>query len=114
MSIKFTSYGPVDVLSLSGKLMGGPEIIEIHSAIKATLEKKVNHIVIDLKDVKWMGSVGIGILICCLTTVRAAGGDLKLSGLSKKAESLLLMTNLDKVFEIYPKVDKAVNSFNIH
>ena len=114
MSIKFDSFGPVDVLSLSGKLMGGPEVVEIHNAIKATLDKKVNHIVIDLKDVRWMGSVGIGILICCLTTVRNAGGDLKLSGLSKKVMSLLLMTKLDKVFEIYPKADLAVNSFHLH
>lgn len=114
MSIKLASYGPVDVLSLSGKLMGGPEITEIHSAIKATLEKRVNHIVIDLKNVKWMGSIGIGILICCLTTVRHAGGDLKLSGLSKKAMSLLVMTKLDNVFEIFPRVDSAVKSFQVH
>ena len=114
MSIKFASYGPVDVLSLSGKLMGGPEIGELHSAIKATLDKKVNHIVLDLKDVKWMGSVGIGILICCLTTVRHAGGDLKLSGLSKKAKSLLVMTRLNNVFETFPRVDSAVESFQKH
>jgi anti-sigma B factor antagonist len=113
MPIKEKLLGQVDVLSIQGRLMGGPETTEIHTAIKSALEKKVNHFVIDLKDVEWMGSVGIGILICCLTTVRNAGGELKLSGLSEKMMRLLMITKLEHVFEIHPQADQAAYSFNL-
>jgi anti-sigma B factor antagonist len=114
MLIKQKLHGQVDVLSLNGKLVGGEETSEIHAAIKSALGKNITHIVIDLRDVSWMGSVGIGILICCLTTVRSAGGDLKLAGLTDKVMKVLLMTKLDTIFEIYPQIDQAVNSFHIH
>ncbi len=111
MKLKEKPRGKVSVVSLTGKIMGGPEIGEIHTAIKSSLENNMKQIVIDLKEVSWMGSVGIGILICCLTTVRNAGGELKLSGLSEKVVKILEITKLDHVFETYPGVDQAVASF---
>ena len=112
MSVKTISVDNVDIHLLSGKIMGGLETTEIHNAIKSSLDKKTNQIVIDLGEVTWMGSVGIGILICCLTTVRNAGGELKLSGMSGKIKKLLLMTKLDQVFEIFPESEQAANSFS--
>jgi anti-sigma B factor antagonist len=94
--------------------MGGPEVGELHSVIKSCLENKTNKIVINLKDMKWMGSIGIGILICCLTTVRNAGGDLKLASLNEKSIEILVTTRLDNVFEIYPTAKDAVQSFYSH
>jgi anti-sigma B factor antagonist len=114
MSLTEKFDGNVDVVSLSGKLMGGPEVGDLHAAIKSCLDKKTNKIVINLKDMQWMGSVGIGILICCLTTVRNAGGDLKLAGLNKKIIKILVNTHLDHVFEIHPTAQQAVQSFYSH
>jgi len=111
MKLKQKVQGNVSVLSLDGKIKGGIEIGEIHTAIKSSLEKNIKQIVIDLKEVSWMGSLGIGVLICCLTTVRNAGGELKLSGLSEKVKKILEITKLDHVFETHPGVDQAVASF---
>ena len=111
MKLKGKVHDNVYVVSLSGKIMGGPEIGEIHTAVKSSLEKNMKQIVIDLRDVGWMGSMGIGILICCLTTVRNAGGELKLSGLTDKVIKILEITKLDQVFETHPEVDVAVASF---
>lgn len=111
MKISEKTYGKISVLSLSGKIKGGPEVGDIHTAIKSTLEKSIEYIVVDLKEVDWMGSVGVGILICCLTTVRNAGGDLKLSGLSKKVVKIIEITKLDNVFDVYPDVKQTVASF---
>jgi len=66
---------------------------------------------IDLSKVKWMNSSGLGALMAGLTTLRNAGGDLKLANVTKKIESLLLITKLITVFETYESVDRAVASF---
>lgn len=114
MQVREELRGNVDILSLHGKLMGAEDVNELHLAIKSCIEKRTNQIVVDLQDVNWMGSVGIGILICCLTTVRNAGGDLRLSGPSKKVLRLLKMTRLDGIFQMYPDTDQAVQSFDVH
>jgi anti-sigma B factor antagonist len=112
MELKEKIFGDVKVLYLDGSLKGGSEVTKLHGAIKGCLDEKTDKIVIDLKDVHWMGSVGIGILICCLTAVKNAGGDMKLSGLNEKIHDLLRMTKLEKIFEIYPDAESATSSFN--
>lgn len=112
MEIKEELFGNVNVVFLEGSLKGGSEVTKLHGAIKNSLDANADKIVIDLKDVHWMGSVGIGILICCLTAVKNAGGDMKLSSLNDKINELLRMTKLEKIFEIYPDAEKAVQSFN--
>ena len=111
MEIKEELSGSVSVFYLDGSLKGGSEVTKLHGVIKKSLDNKADKIVIDLKDVHWMGSVGIGILICCLTAVKNAGGDMKLSGLNDKIHDLLRMTKLEKIFEIYPDAESAASSF---
>ena len=112
MEIKEELFGNVNVVYLDGSLKGGSEVTKLHGAIKSSLDAKADKIVLDLKDVHWMGSVGIGILICCLTAVKNAGGDMKLASLNDKIHDLLRMTKLEKIFEIYPDAQTAVTSFN--
>jgi len=112
MEVKEQLYGDVGVISIEGNLKGGQEVVSLHSTIKKCLENKTNKIVVDLKGVEWMGSVGIGILICCLTAVKNAGGDMRLSGLNAKIHELLRMTKLEKIFDIYPASQNAVESYN--
>ena len=112
MEIKEEKFGGVNVVFLEGSLKGGSEVTKLHGAVKNSLDNKTDKIVIDLKDVHWMGSVGIGILICCLTAVKNAGGEMKLSDLTDKIHELLRMTKLEKIFEIHPDAETAVSSFN--
>jgi anti-anti-sigma factor len=112
MEIKEEFFGKVNVVYLEGSLKGGSEVSKLHGAIKNSLDKKADKIVIDLKDVHWMGSVGIGILICCLTAVKNAGGNMKLSSLNDKIHDLLRITKLEKIFEIYPDANTAASSFD--
>jgi anti-sigma B factor antagonist len=58
-----------------------------------------------------MNSSGLSMLINALTTMRNASGDLKIAAASKKIESLLVITKLTTVFELYPTVKQAVDSF---
>jgi len=111
MAIKETIRGDVAVLNLRGKLMGGPDSTALHDKVHGLIADGIKQVVIDLGKVKWMNSSGLGALMAALTTLRNAGGDLKLANVTKKIESLLLITKLITVFETYETADRAVVSF---
>lgn len=113
MKIKELYHGNVVVLELHGNLMGGEETTMIHDKLKAIVQEGFKQFVIDLKDVKWMNSSGLGMLMSCLTTVKNADGALKIANVTEKVESLLMITQLTKVFHNYDSIEKAVASFSI-
>lgn len=99
------------VFEFSGNLMGGPDATEFNEKLHELIDKGQKEIVADLSNVKFMNSSGLGILIGGLTTMRNAGGDLRIAGANKKIESLLMVTKLITVFESYRTVEEAVKSF---
>jgi len=111
MEINKTNYGDVAVISVSGNIKGCPEAEVIHESIKQSLAENMINLVIDLSDVHWVGSVGIGAIIGGLTTVRHSGGDLRLVGINIKIQNLLTITKLDGLFRIFASVDDAVGSY---
>ncbi|MFC1563048.1 STAS domain-containing protein [candidate division KSB1 bacterium] len=111
MRIKEKIEDEVAILQLSGKLMGGPETQELHEHIKGLLTDNVVRIVIDLSKVKWMNSSGLGVLMASYTTVKNKGGDLKLAHVTEKVNSLLMITQLMRIFKTYDTVDRALASF---
>lgn len=111
MKIKEEMKGDVAILTLSGKLMGGPETAEVHDHIKGLISDGVKKVVIDLGKVKWLNSSGLGVLMGGLVSLRNVGGDLKLAQVAERVESLLMITKLMTVFDTYESVDRAVASF---
>lgn len=111
MSIKVSHVGPVSVLELNGKLMGGDETKEVRDEVAKLVKEGHSKIVLDLGNIKWMNSSGLGAIVSCLNTVKDAGGAMKLVRVEQKIESLLVVTQLIKVFECHKSVDEAVNSF---
>lgn len=111
MSIKEEIRGDVAVLYLKGNLMGGPEGQEVHEKVKSLIADKVKKIVIDLSKVKWVNSSGLGILMACMTTVKSAGGSLKISGATDKIKNLFIITKLITIFDTYETAERAVASF---
>jgi anti-sigma B factor antagonist len=108
MEIKEDIRGDVAVLFLSGKMMGGPDTMKVHEHVKGLIADGIRKLVIDLGGVKWLNSSGMGALIMCLTSVKNAGGQLKLSAITEKVESLLMITHLMTVFETVETADRAV------
>jgi anti-sigma B factor antagonist len=111
--MKFTTrtQDSVTVFELRGKLMGGPESQEFHEALKNTVASGNKKVVLDLGGVEWMNSSGLGLLISALTTMRNAGGEMKLARVTDKIESLLVITKLNSVFETYPSVEDTLTRF---
>ena len=110
--MKFTDEmtGEVVVINISGKIMGGDETTMFHGKIHEYLKAGQKNILLDLEKVDWMNSVGLGMLISALTTVKNEGGRLVLANITK-IESVLTITRLITVFEHYDSRDEALKSF---
>jgi anti-sigma B factor antagonist len=103
--------GNIVILDVSGKIMGGEETTMFHGKIHEYMSQNKKNIVVDLAKVDWMNSVGLGMLISALTTVKAAGGRLVLANITK-IESILTITRLISVFEHYDSRALALKSFS--
>ena len=110
MKFNDTFEGNVAIIEVSGKIMGGDETTMFHGKIHEYINNNKKDFVIDLKDVDWMNSVGLGMLISALTTVKNAGGRLVLANITK-IESILTITRLISVFEHYDSQEEALKSF---
>ena len=111
MKIKLSDRDGIVVLELNGKIMGGPDATAINDKLHELVESNRTKVVADLAKVDWMNSSGLGILISGLTTIRNAGGDLKLAAVTERIKSLLMITKLLTVFDTFDTVDEAVSSF---
>ena len=99
------------VIEFKGNVMGGPDAVRLNEKLHELIEKDQTNVVADLGKVKFMNSSGMGMLIGGLTTMRKAGGDLRITKASDKIESLLVVTKLITVFEHYKTLDEAVESY---
>lgn len=111
MNLTTHDIGAVSVLTLDGTMLGGPDAAEINLTLHKLIDAKKKKVVIDLGSVSLMNSSGLGILIGGVTTMRNAGGDLKLAAVSPKVMNLLTITKLVSVFEVFDTVKKAVSSY---
>lgn len=111
MSMKEEKRDDVTILMLKGKLMGGAETSAVHNRIKELVEAGEKKIIMDLGKVKWMNSSGLGALMASLTTVKNSGGELKLTSVAEKVESLLMITQLIKIFDTKRTIEDAMESF---
>jgi len=101
----------VVVLSLKGKLIGGPEAIEFRETVKNLIAEGKTKILVDLGGVTWIDSTGLGTLISAYTSLKKASGELKLCHLTKKIHSLLVITQLITVLEDWDDEQQAIASF---
>ncbi len=111
MQVNEQRHGKGTGLSLKGKLMGGPETQAVHEKVKELAENDISKVVIDLGKVKWMNSSGLGAIMGAMTTLKNAGGELKLANVTEKVQSLFIITKLITIFETHESVDDAVKSF---
>jgi len=111
MKIKREERDGVLILRLEGKLMGGPDADSIQSAIREGVEAGKKNVLVDLGSVSWVNSTGLGILIANYTTLKREGGMVRLLHVSKRIESILMVTKLNTIFESYNDEEEALASF---
>ena len=103
-------YGSV-VIELKGKVMGGPDAETFRETLHELIEDDKTNVVVDLSNVKFMNSSGLGILIGGLTTMRNAGGDLKICAATENIRSMLMVAQLMKVFDHYDTLEDALEAY---
>jgi anti-sigma B factor antagonist len=111
MEFKDKVVGDVAILTLKGRIIGSSDTEQLHDEVQCLLKENVKKIVVDLNEVEWMGSLGVGCLMHDLISARNAGGDLRLARLTEKVKSLFKITKLETVVLIYDSVEQAVRSF---
>ena len=114
MSMKFKTrqVDGVTVLDLSGKITLGEGSVTLRDAVRDVLAKGQNKILLNLADVTYIDSSGIGELVSAFTAVKNSGGELKLLQLTKKVKDLLQITKLYTVFDVKDDEAAAIASFS--
>lgn len=100
----------VAILALKGRITVG-EVSPVRDKISELLAKGQAKIVLDLGDVDYIDSTGLGNLVISFTQVKKAGGALKLMQLNRRNVELLALTRLHTIFEVFADETDAVNSF---
>ncbi len=111
MKFKTRESKGVTIIELTGNVMGGPDATILNDQLHKLIDDKKKRVIVDLDEVKFINSSGLGMLIGGLTTLRNSGGELKLARASKKIEDLLKMTKLTTVFDVHKTVNEAVAAF---
>jgi anti-sigma B factor antagonist len=111
LNISERQAGDVTVLDLSGKITIGEGSVSLRSAIRRLIEEGKKKILLNLGQVSYVDSSGIGELVSSFTTINREGGQLKLLNLTQKIQDLLAITKLLTVFDVYEDEATALNSF---
>ncbi len=99
------------ILDLSGRITLGEGSVQLRDAIRDLVAQGQKNILLNLGDVNYIDSSGIGELVSAFTTVKNQGGQLKLLNLTKKVHDLLQITKLYTVFDIKDDEASAIGSF---
>ena len=102
----------VTILDVQGRIVLGDEIGDLRDAVRNLLAEGKKKIILNLAAVDYIDSSGVGELVGAFTTVRNAGGELKLLNLSQKVQDVLYVTKLYTVFDIRDDEFTAVKSFD--
>jgi anti-sigma B factor antagonist len=112
LTINTREVAHVTILDIHGRIVLGPEIGILRDTVHNLIAKDIKKIILNLADVDYIDSSGVGELVGCFTTVRNAGGELKLLNITPKIHDILHVTKLYTVFDIKDDEFTAVKSFD--
>ena len=103
--------GDIKVLDWSGKITLGEETMAVRNTVRDIVKSGGKKLVLNLANVSYIDSAGVGELVSTYTTVTNAGGELKLLNLTKRIKEVLAITKLLTVFDVYENEEEALRSF---
>lgn len=111
MKITTRTVGDVTILDCSGKITLGEGTMAVRNTVREVLKNGGRKIILNLGDVNYIDSSGIGELVSTYTSVTNQGGKLILLNLTKKIQELLAITKLLTVFDVHDDEQKALAGF---
>jgi anti-sigma B factor antagonist len=104
--------GGVTIVDLSGRIVLGEGSTGLRDLIRNLVKEGIKKILLNLRNVDYIDSSGLGELVSAFTSMRSQGGDLKLLNLTKRVRALLQITKLLTVFDITDDEATSVQSFS--
>ena len=111
IALKTRQSGDVTIVDIAGRIQLGDGTSALRETLAELVEKNQLKILLNLGEVSYIDSSGVGELVAGFTTVTRRGGQLKLLNLSKRVTDLLQITKLYTVFEVFDDETKASRSF---
>ncbi len=113
MSLKLSNRksGGVSIVDISGRVTLGETASALREMIRQMARAGERQILLNLSDLNYLDSSGMGVMVSSFATINSLGGHLKLTSLSNRVKDLLLITKLYTVFEIFEDESTAVASF---
>lgn len=101
----------ITILDLAGRITVGDESETLRDAIRTRAATGARNFILNLHEIDYIDSTGLGAMVVCFTSLRKTGGRLKLESLNRRTVELLVLTKLTTVFELFNDEQDAVNSF---
>jgi anti-sigma B factor antagonist len=101
----------ITLIDLKGRLVAGDEVGVFRDSIEQLTKAGVPKIILNMREVDFIDSMGLGTMVMCHTRLKNVGGITKLSQLNRRNLELLLLTKIDTIFEVFDDETEAVNSF---
>lgn len=114
MTLKERRVGDVSILDLKGRLILDDGDAVLRARINELVDSGRVKIIVNLKDVTYVDSCGVGVLIAKYVSVRKKGGDVKLLNLTSRSHRLMEISKLLSVFETFDSEEHALSSFARH
>ena len=111
LTTKTRNVGSVTIVDVSGRIVLGEESAALRAVIADLLSEGHNQILLNLGNVSYIDSSGLGNLVSAFTSVKKQGGELKLLNLTNKVQDVMQITKLYTVFDVYSDEQIAVRSF---
>jgi len=111
MKSKSRENDGVTIVDLSGRMTLGEDTLLLRETIRDLISRERKMILLNLGDVPYIDSSGIGELVSAFTTVKNSGGELKLLNLTKKVRDVLQITKLYTVFDVFLNEEGAIHAF---
>jgi anti-sigma B factor antagonist len=111
MKIGKRKVGDVLIIDLKGKILIGDGIDELRDAINNSINEKETKVLLNFSEVPYLDSTGLGEVVRSYTSIKKAGGMIKIVNLTNKVKDLLSVTKLLTVFDTFEDEEKAVGSF---
>ena len=110
MKIQQYSEGNIIILAISVNILGDSQASFLQEKVKDYISRAECTIILDLKEVRAINSIGLGILMACWSSLNKVGGELILSNVSGKINDILILTDLDQFFKKYENTENAITS----
>lgn len=110
LNVQVRQADGVTILEVEGRILVGESSQELHKAVRDQLAQGTRKLLLHLRGVTYVDSSGVGELVGAYTAARSAGAELRLADLTPKVRDLMMMTNLNKVFDLNLTEETALAS----